>query len=87
MAVVETSRKSHPILDDEFDPRPVDVWATGMVLIAMRTGKVLWGVALKNQDSHYTRHLGDRKLPSGFRPIERLPSVSYQAPILLVWPC
>jgi protein-serine/threonine kinase len=64
-------------LDGEFDPRPVDVWATGMIYMAMRTGKLLWGAALRKRDAHYCRYLEDRKLISGFRPIERLQDVSY----------
>jgi len=59
-------------LDGEFDPRAVDVWATGMIYMAMRTGKLLWGAALRKRDAHYSRYLDDRKLISGFRPIERL---------------
>ncbi|KAH8589499.1 kinase domain-containing protein [Bisporella sp. PMI_857] len=58
-------------LDDEFDSRLVDVWATGMIYMAMRTGKLLWA-ASRNQDSHYMRYFGDRKRQSGFGPIERL---------------
>jgi protein-serine/threonine kinase len=64
-------------LDGEFDPRAVDVWATGMIYMAMRTGKLLWGAALRKRDAHYSRYLDDRKLISGFRPIERLQDVSY----------
>ena len=62
-------------LGGAFDPRPFDVWAMGIIYMAMRTGKLLWGAALKNQDSNYTRYLGDRKLSSGFQPIERLSNV------------
>lgn len=66
-------------LDGEFDPRPVDVWPMGMIYMAMRTGKLLWGAALKYKDNNYIRYLGERKLPSGFRPIERLQNVSHKA--------
>lgn len=65
-------------LDEEFDLRPIDVWAIGMIYMAMRTGKLLWGAALKNKDSNYIRYLSDRTLDSGFRPIERLENVSLE---------
>jgi protein-serine/threonine kinase len=67
-------------LDGEIDPRPVDVWPMGMVYMAMRTGKLLWDVALKHKDNNYIRYLCDRTLPSGFRPIERLQNVSHKQP-------
>jgi serine/threonine protein kinase len=58
-----------------YDPRSFDVWAMGIIYMAMRTGRLLWGAALKNQDGNYTRYLVDRKFSSGFQPIERLPNV------------
>lgn len=30
----------------EFDPRAVDIWATALIYIAMRTGRILWKVAI-----------------------------------------
>ncbi|KAL5313331.1 hypothetical protein ACEPPN_019064 [Leptodophora sp. 'Broadleaf-Isolate-01'] len=71
-------------LDGEFDPRPVDVWPMGMIYMAMRTGKLLWGAALKHKDNNYIRYLDDRKLPSGFRPIERLQNVSHKPPSIFL---
>jgi hypothetical protein len=71
-------------LDGEFDPRPVDVWPMGMIYMAMRTGKLLWGAALKHKDNNYIRYLGDRKLPSDFRPIERLQNVSHKPPSIFL---
>lgn len=62
-------------LNGRYDPRPLDVWALGMIYMAMRTGKLLWGAALKDYDHTYTRYLYDRNLYSGFHPIERLLNV------------
>ena len=51
------------------DPRAVDVWACGVIYMAMRTGRHLWRVAQKGEDEFFTRYLEDRKEESGFRPI------------------
>ncbi|KAF2095263.1 serine/threonine-protein kinase hal4 [Rhizodiscina lignyota] len=59
-------------VDNEFDPRAVDVWACGIIYMAMRTGRHLWRTARKGEDEFYTRYLEDRKEESGFRPIEIL---------------
>ena len=59
-------------IDKEFDPRGVDVWACGIIYMAMRTGRHLWRVAQKGEDEFYTRYLEDRKEEAGFRPIEIL---------------
>lgn len=59
-------------VDKEFDPRAVDVWACGVIYMAMRTGRHLWRVAQKGEDEFFTRYLEDRKEESGFRPIEIL---------------
>lgn len=63
-------------IDREFDPRSVDVWACGVIYMAMRTGRHLWRVAQKGEDEFYTRYLEDRKEEAGFRPIEILRRVS-----------
>lgn len=63
-------------VDNEFDPRAVDVWACGIIYMAMRTGRHLWRTAVKGEDEFYTRYLDDRKEESGFRPIEILKRVS-----------
>jgi len=39
--------------DKEFDPRAVDVWATGVIYMAMRTGRHLWRVAKKEEDEFF----------------------------------
>ena len=43
--------------------------------MTVRTGKILWDVALKNNDNNYARYIRDRDFYSGFRPIERLSNV------------
>jgi len=63
-------------VDQEFDPRAVDVWACGIIFMAMRTGRHLWRVAQKGDDEFFTRYLEDRREESGFRPIEVLRRVS-----------
>ncbi|KAF1813288.1 Pkinase-domain-containing protein [Eremomyces bilateralis CBS 781.70] len=59
-------------VSEEFDPRAVDVWACGVIYMAMRTGRHLWRVAQKGEDEFFTRYLEDRREESGFRPIEVL---------------
>lgn len=56
---------------DEFDPRPVDIWACGVIYMAMRTGRQLWKVAQK-EDQFFSRYLRKRKEKGGFEPIESL---------------
>lgn len=56
---------------EEFDPRPVDIWACGVIYIAMRTGRQLWKVAQK-EDQFFTKYLRKRKEKGGYEPIENL---------------
>ena len=63
-------------LDKEFDPRAVDVWATGVIYMAMRTGRHLWRVAKKDEDEFYEKYLEGRKDEDGYQPIETLHRVS-----------
>ncbi|KAI4189950.1 MAG: hypothetical protein L6R41_001135 [Letrouitia leprolyta] len=56
----------------EFDPRPVDVWATGVIYMAMRTGRHLWRIAKRDEDEFYDRYLIGRKDENGYGPIETL---------------
>ncbi|EEB09547.2 HAL protein kinase Hal4 [Schizosaccharomyces japonicus yFS275] len=58
--------------EKEFDPRAVDVWACGVIYMAMRTGRHLWRIAKKDEDEYYSRYLNDRKNESGYEPIEML---------------
>ncbi len=62
--------------EKEFDPRAVDVWATGVIYMAMRTGRHLWRVAKKDEDEFYERYLEGRRDEDGYQPIETLHRVS-----------
>lgn len=67
-------------VDKEFDPRAVDVWATGVIYMAMRTGRHLWRVAKKDEDEFFERYLEGRREFDGYGPIETLHRVSYMYP-------
>ncbi|SCU98943.1 LADA_0H16336g1_1 [Lachancea dasiensis] len=56
---------------EEFDPRPVDIWACGVIYMAMRTGRQLWSTAQK-EDEFFSRYLTGRKDEAGYEPIEKL---------------
>ena len=58
--------------DKEFDPRSADVWAVGVIYMAMRTGSYLWQVAIPDEDMYYEKYLQGRKQKNGFEPIENL---------------
>ena len=60
----------------EFDPRAVDVWACGVIYMAMRTGRHLWRVAKRDEDEFYERYLEGRRDENGYAPIESLHRVS-----------
>ena len=59
-------------IDKEFDGRAADIWACGVIYMAMRTGRHLWHVVKKDEDEFYTRYLEDRRREEGFGPIETL---------------
>ncbi|GAP89195.1 putative serine threonine-protein kinase hal4 [Rosellinia necatrix] len=59
-------------IDSEFDARAVDVWACGVIYMAMRTGRHLWRVAKKDEDEFYERYLEGRRDEEGYGPIESL---------------
>jgi protein-serine/threonine kinase len=61
--------------DKEFDARAVDVWACGVIYMAMRTGRHLWRVAKKGEDEFYARYLEGRRDEEGYGPIESLSRV------------
>jgi len=65
-------------VDKEFDARAVDVWATGVIYMAMRTGRHLWRVAKKDEDEFYERYLEGRRDEEGYAPIESLHRVSFR---------
>ncbi|GKT51817.1 serine/threonine-protein kinase hal4 [Colletotrichum spaethianum] len=56
--------------ETEFDVRAVDMWACGVVFVVMRTGRYFWEMASKAEDELYACYLEDRRLESGFAPIE-----------------
>lgn len=58
--------------EKEFDPRAVDIWATGVIYMAMRTGRHLWRVAKKDEDEFFEKYLEGRKDEDGYPPIETL---------------
>lgn len=62
--------------ETEFDPRAVDVWACGVIYMAMRTGRHLWRVAKRDEDDFYERYYVGRKSDEGYGPIESLHRVS-----------
>ena len=64
-------------IDKEFDARAVDVWATGVIYMAMRTGRHLWRVAKKDEDEFYGRYLEGRRDEEGYAPIESLHRVCF----------
>lgn len=59
-------------IEREFDPRPLDVWACGVIYMAMRTGRHLWRVAKKDEDEFYEAYIRGRKSEEGYTPIETL---------------
>lgn len=65
--------------DTEFDPRAVDVWACGVIYMAMRTGRHLWRLAKRDEDDFYDRYCEGRKGEEGYGPIESLHRVSLSA--------
>lgn len=70
-------------IDKEFDARAVDIWACGVIYMAMRTGRHLWRVAKKEDDEFYARYLKGRRDEEGYGPIESLHRVS----LPLAMPC
>lgn len=66
--------------EKEFDPRAVDVWACGVIYMAMRTGRHLWRVAKKDEDEFYDNYVQGRKSDAGYGPIESLHRVSLNTP-------
>ena len=56
---------------EEFDPRAIDIWACGVIYMAMRTGRQLWSIAMK-EDQFYYKYLRGRKEKGGYKPIEMM---------------
>lgn len=55
-----------------FDPRCVDIWACGVIYMAMRTGRQLWQLANPKKDEFFEEYLLKRKDATGYEPIESL---------------
>ncbi|KAF4227915.1 hypothetical protein CNMCM6805_002541 [Aspergillus fumigatiaffinis] len=55
-----------------FDPRAGDVWAAGLVYMAMRCRRLLWRMASEEEDGRYREYLVGRKGEDGYAPIEGL---------------
>lgn len=58
--------------EKDFDPRAADVWATGVIYMAMRTGSYLWQVAVPDDNEHYREYISARRHRNGYEPIEAL---------------
>jgi serine/threonine protein kinase len=66
-------------LDKEFDPRTVDIWATAVTYVAMRTGKIPWNTAT-NDDESFRDYIGDRRIGRGYFLIDDICYVSILCP-------
>ncbi|CAG8747747.1 18423_t:CDS:2, partial [Racocetra persica] len=56
-----------------FDPRPVDVWACGIIYMKMITGGFLWSIAKEHEDLDYSIYLASREHEEYFlAPFKRL---------------
>jgi len=51
--------------ENEFDPRAADVWATGMIFMAMCAGCLLWDVAKRMKTSRNTWNVVGMRLVTG----------------------
>ena len=71
--------------DKEFDPRAVDVWACGVIYMAMRTGRHLWRLAKKDEDEFYDNYIRGRKSEEGYAPIETLHRVSHEISMWFIY--
>ncbi|CAG8084178.1 unnamed protein product [Penicillium salamii] len=63
-------------LDQEFDPRSVDIWAAAVTYVAMRTGKILWNTAT-NDDESFRDYVADRRIGRGYFLIDDICPVKY----------
>lgn len=68
---------------EEFGPRREmqdyrigDVWAAGLIYMAMRCGRLLWRMACEDEDGGYRSYLHCRQETGGYFPIEELGDVS-----------
>lgn len=66
-------------LDKEIDPRTVDIWATAVTYVAMRTGKIPWNTAT-NDDESFRDYIADRRVGRGYFLIDDICYVSILCP-------
>lgn len=59
----------------QFDAKATDVWATGVIYVAMRTARLMWSKA-DEKDASFKRFMASRDTAEGFRPIELFEGVS-----------
>lgn len=57
------------------DPRAGDIWAAGLVYMAMRCGRLLWRMPCADEDGGYSAYLRGRQTYDGYPPIEALEEV------------
>lgn len=69
-------------VDKEFDPRAIDVWACGIIYMAMQTEQHLWRDARIGKDQSFGRNIEERKQEAGYNPIEFLKKVGLRTPFL-----
>ncbi|KAL1597972.1 serine/threonine-protein kinase HAL4/sat4 [Paraconiothyrium brasiliense] len=58
-----------------FDARAIDVWATGIIYVAMRTAHLMWSKA-ESTDAGFNKFLVSCGSGEGYRPIEQFEGVS-----------
>lgn len=61
--------------NEEFDPRAPDVWATGVIYMSMRMGRLLWAKTVAEDDEWFSTYLDDRSTRE-YGPIETFVEVS-----------
>lgn len=73
-------------VEERHDPRPVDIWATAVIYMALITGRLPWRSARPHhEDGPYLEYLCGRNEADGYPPIEALGSVSLHSLELNTW--
>ncbi|XHF97079.1 hypothetical protein AWENTII_000682 [Aspergillus wentii] len=57
---------------DYYDPRAGDIWAAGLIYMAMRCGRLPWSIAREEEDRNFEEYLRARQQEDGYFPIEAL---------------
>jgi protein-serine/threonine kinase len=63
-------------IQDSFDPRPVDIWACGIIYMGMLTGRHMWRAAKSPEDNNYRTFLEARDRGSTVSIIRELGSAA-----------